>query len=112
MRSLITFSLIAIFAGTAKCQEDSSFAILLRKYIQTDTGFIATRLSMDYKRMDKNGVVYDCWNSNNIWTVCNYKKVDSGTQCIYHSDNELYVFQDRRLIRAYYSKCKIFRKWN
>jgi len=106
MKALIVIALLLSTTATAQ-NVDSSFHWALKR-LATDT--VALFKNSKISITDRNGVDIDAWGGDNVWSVCNYKKVDSGYQCIFHSENELYIFQDRKRIKTYYSKTTIYLK--
>jgi hypothetical protein len=56
---------------------------------------------------DSNGATIDSFGKGGIYYICEYKRIDTGIVFITSSINELYIFNNRKLIRKYHSQSKI-----
>ena len=65
------------------------------------------KIHLGYWTTDINGVTVDSLDSNNLYYICEYKRVDSGIVFITSRLNELFIFNNRKLIRKYHSQTKI-----
>lgn len=56
---------------------------------------------------DRNGVTVDSFDNDNYYYICEYRRIDTGIVVVVSKLNELFIFNNRKLIRSYRLQSKI-----